>query len=90
VTKRSYMLALGLGLLLGIGSNAQFPILDTIATRFFRSTNSLPASSCGTGKANRNHRRNRKPYKFYADPDRRAAFINRVALQSPTRSSNAG
>ena len=33
--RRSYPLALGLGLLFGTGSNAEFPILDTIADKMF-------------------------------------------------------
>ena len=79
VISRSYLLALGLGLLFGTGSNAQFPILDTIADKVIQNQQ----SSCEQLWDRKGQPKSQKEQEAIQilrnDPDRRAAFINRVA-----------
>ena len=78
--KRSYLLVLGLGLLFGSGSNAQFPILDTIADKVVQKYQQSSCEHLWEKKGQPKSPREQEAIQILRnDPDRRAAFINRVA-----------
>ena len=78
--KRCYLLALVLGLLFVSGSDAQYPILDRIADKVIQK---YQQSSCEQLWVQKGQPKSRKEQDVIQimrnDPERRAAFINKVA-----------
>jgi hypothetical protein len=78
--KRSYLLALVLGLLFVSGSDAQYPILDRIADKVVQKYQQSSCEQLWERKGQPKSQKEQEAVQLLrSDPQRRAEFINRVA-----------
>ena len=80
VIKRCYLLALVLGLLFVSGSDAEYPILDRIAEKVIQKYQQSSCEQLWEQKGQPKSRKEQEAVQILRnDPERRAAFINKVA-----------